>query len=83
MNAARSAAAGKSLIMFSTNFGERLVGDSRVDAGLIEQNLTDLIANFGHLCDRQGLKLAEIVARAAGQYNDETDAKGKQFVRIE
>lgn len=79
MNADRASSAKKTLMMFSTNFGERLVGDSSVEDSLTEQNLIDLIADFGHLCDRQSLDFGGIVSRSAGQYIEETDRKGLQF----
>jgi hypothetical protein len=83
MNNERSEAAKKTLMMFSTDFGERIVGDQGGDDALLEQNLIDLLANVGHLCDREGFVLSDVVRRAAGQYHEETDAKGRQFAWME
>lgn len=47
-------------------------------AEMITQNLTDLIANFGHYCDRNDIEFSEILRRAQFHYDEETNNKGKQ-----
>jgi hypothetical protein len=45
---------------------------------LIEQNLSDLLAQFGHFCDRNGISLQGMLRRAAGHYTEETANRGTQ-----
>ena len=46
---------------------------------LAEQNLSDLIADFGHYCDRAELDMKKVLQIAKGHYEEETDGQGIQF----
>jgi hypothetical protein len=75
MNEQRASAAGETLAFFAMKAGE--LGD---DNGLDEQNLTDLLADLAHYCDREeGLNLTAIWERARTHYEEETGNQGKQF----
>lgn len=41
--------------------------------------LPDLLADFGHWCDRNGEDFGALLKRAAFHYNEETGGKGEQF----
>lgn len=73
MNDQRAEAAGSALDTFTNDMGE--TGE---DEDLDIQNLTDLIADFGHFCDRNNIDFADILRRAQYHYDEETDNKGKQ-----
>lgn len=45
----------------------------------MEQNLSDLIADFGHFCDRAGLRMQSVLRTAIHHYQEETDYAGEQF----
>jgi hypothetical protein len=46
---------------------------------LNQQNLSDLLTDFGHYCDYNGIDLQERLRVASYHYNEETGNKGKQF----
>ena len=46
---------------------------------LLEQNLSDLIADFAHFCDRNGLEMKNVLRMAMTHYFEETDGAGDQF----
>lgn len=77
MNEKRAAAAERALLSFAADFGE--VGEGE---DFTSQNLCDLLANFGHLCDRAGLDIGELLQKARGHYNEETDNEGMQFLGL-
>jgi len=77
MNDKRALAAGKALLYFARDFGET---DDRGNlAEFAEQNFSDLLADFGHYCDREGLAFLDCLSRAARCYAEETDDVGPQF----
>lgn len=71
MNDRRADAAENVLRLFTKDMGEE-------GEGLEVQNLTDLISDFAHYCDRQGIQFAEILRMASFHYNEETDNEGQQ-----
>jgi len=44
-----------------------------------ERNLTDLLSNLGHMCDRDGIDLSRALRLAAVHYWAETAGEGAQF----
>lgn len=77
LNQLRSATAMLAIESFAkTGMGE-LIGGSVMP--LLEQNLTDLLCNIGHLCDREGFSLTNCFHKAQYQYAAETDREGSQF----
>jgi hypothetical protein len=46
---------------------------------IAKQNLSDLIADMGHYCDRNGLRMIEAINIASGHYAEETRYEGSQF----
>ena len=79
MNEQRATSADQTLDFYAQNHGELYptqTDDERRD--LIAQNLSDLFASFAHLCDREGLELADLLRCAANHYNEETDNQGAQ-----
>lgn len=71
MNEERADAARGAVVEFTRTFGEK--------AGGLPQNLTDLVCDMAHLCDREGLQFSAIIEGAKRGYAAETDGKGKQF----
>jgi hypothetical protein len=81
MNDARAEWA-KSTITFFEQYGESPHKDA-TKMGinvLARQNLSDLIADFGHYCDREGYHLNSLIRIAAECYLEETEGKGVQFL---
>ena len=77
MNDKRALAAGRALRYFARDFGET---DDRGDlAEFAEQNLSDLLADIAHFCDREGLDFLNCLTRAALCYVEETENVGPQF----
>jgi hypothetical protein len=70
MNDQRSDWAGDALYHYSNEHGED-------DAD--QQNLSELLCNLAHWCDRNGVSFATALTTAEVHYNEETDHKGKQF----
>lgn len=82
MNGKRSVIAGKVLQYFvDSGFGYKPQRGSTTEerVALIEQNLSDLLSDFGHYCDRNDVDMQEVIRRATNHYNEETDRKGVQF----
>jgi len=46
---------------------------------IAKQNLSDLIADMGHYCDRNGLLMNEVIRIASEHYAEETGWEGRQF----
>ena len=46
---------------------------------IMEQNISDLVGDFGHYCDRAGIDLQECLTIGARRYNEETSNQGEQF----
>jgi hypothetical protein len=46
---------------------------------MVTQNLSDLICNFAHYCDRNNIRISSIISNAQFHYDEETGNKGKQF----
>ncbi len=80
MNTKRAQWAGEVLEFFEV-YGERSHHESTADEqrALMEQNLSDLIADFAHFCDRAGLEMRTVLRTAMGHYLEETDGAGDQF----
>ena len=49
---------------------------------LDEQNLSDMLCDLGHYCDRQKISLQERLRVASYHYIEETDRKGAQFTPV-
>lgn len=47
-------------------------------ADMGEEALSDLLADIGHYCDRNGISLESAICWAASLYREETDGTGKQ-----
>lgn len=77
MNDERAEAAQRAIEAFALDFGEAIA-----DKGILEQNISDLVADLGHLADRFGIDFTTILSRAALHYNEETDNQGRQFLGI-
>jgi hypothetical protein len=77
MNDQRANAGGMTLAYFAMTHGE-LADDNSLDA----QNMTDLLADLAHYCDREGLNLTTIWESAAHHYAEETDNQGEQMDAI-
>jgi hypothetical protein len=73
-NEQRAAAAHRTVEYFADLCGEIGVGKS-----LLEQNMTDLLCDLAHLCDREELSLTSILASAEMHYDAETENTGMQF----
>ena len=69
------------LFAFEETDGEAPYGgiNSEQLTALHEQNLADLLCNFGHWCDRNGVNMQEVIRRAKGHYDAETGNQGVQF----
>jgi len=77
MNDKRALAARRALLYFARDFGET---DDRGElAELAEQNITDLLVDLAHYCDRENLLLRECILRAGRGYAEETKRQGMQF----
>jgi hypothetical protein len=46
---------------------------------MAKQNLSDLIADIGHYCDRNELRMDEVIRIASDHYAEETHYEGLQF----
>lgn len=49
---------------------------------MLEQNITDLLANLGQLCDREALNLKSLISAAQRHYEAESDS-GPQFAFLD
>lgn len=80
MNDKRAKWAGEALHAFEKH-GERPHSDATEEERhqLRYQNLSDLLADFGHYCDRAGLDMRKALQTAKGHYDEETDGEGTQF----
>ena len=80
MNEKRAQWAAEALEAFE-RYGESAEKDSSEEEcrALMEQNLSDLLADFAHLCDRKGLNMTNIIRIAMEHYSEETDCVGDQF----
>lgn len=70
------------VMTFFEQFGETRHQDStaaklRVTAG---QNLSDLLADLAHYCDRAGLSFKDAFLAASSNYEEETEGEGGQLV---
>jgi len=77
MNDKRALAAKRALLYFACDFGET---DDCGELGEFgEQNLSDLLVDFAHYCDREDLSFFECLMRARRSYAEETEDFGTQF----
>jgi hypothetical protein len=80
-NKDRAGWAADALGRFTRNAGEKpwrgITEQKRHE--LKEQNLSDLLDDFGHYCDYEGIDLHARLHAASYHYNEETENKGKQF----
>jgi DNA mismatch endonuclease (patch repair protein) len=62
-------------------YGERVSVDlsTQQQREVTLQNLSDLIADLGHFCDRNGLWMHEAIQIASKHYGEETHHEGEQF----
>jgi hypothetical protein len=77
MNQKRALAAKRALLYFARDFGE--TDDHGELAEFGEQNLSDLLVDLAHYCDREHLSFLKCFLRASGSYADETESLGTQF----
>ena len=84
MNEERADAAGKALAAFTRAAGEKGWKDipEQKQRELDEQNLSDMLCDLGHYCDRQKISLQERLRVASYHYIEETDRKGAQFTPV-
>jgi hypothetical protein len=84
MNEQRADAAGKALAAFTRAAGEKGWKDipEQKQRELDEQNLSDMLCDLGHYCDRTGISLQERLRVASYHYTEETDRKGTQFAPV-
>jgi hypothetical protein len=80
-NDRRAEEAEEVLNQYESAFGEPPYGGISQDqlADLREQNLADLLCNFGHFCDRNGVDMQAVIRRAKMHYDEETAHEGVQF----
>lgn len=76
LNEDRANAAESAIQRFAEDFGETIGGQM---VTLEAQNLTDLLCDFGHYCDRNGIDLQNCIRMAAYNYAEETENVGQQF----
>ncbi len=71
----------RDVLEYFEQFGERPHPDLTTDEerGIAKQNLSDLIADMGHYCDRNGLRMDEVIRIASYHYAEETRQEGAQF----
>ena len=83
MNDRRASEAEEVLNQFESAFGEAPYGGISQEqlADLREQNLADLLCDFGHFCDRNGVDMQAVIRRAKMHYDEETANEGVQFTR--
>jgi hypothetical protein len=80
MNPERARSALRAVVFYALDGGEDFTNfpvDQR--AGIFEQNAADFLADFAHLCDRQGWDYADMLRRAKSHYREETDRQGSQM----
>lgn len=80
----RSAAEAQAILFhYEETDGEAPYGGISAESltSLHEQNLVDMIANFGHWCDRNGLDMQDILRVAKNHYDEETGNQGVQFTQ--
>lgn len=74
-NRARALAALDAVRHFSQSpYGEAITGPD-----VLNQNISDLLANLAHLCDREGFNFPALVDRARNHYRAETGQTGVQL----
>lgn len=78
MNDKRASAARRALLFFARDFGE--TDDEGEISTFAQQNISDLIADLAHLCDRQGIEILRCFSNARSNYSEETENSGGQFV---
>jgi hypothetical protein len=71
----------RDVLEYFEQYGERSHPDltTEEERKLAQQNLSDLIADMGHYCDRNGLGMDEVIRIASGHYAEETKNEGLQF----
>lgn len=62
--------------------GEWIEGERTMSHDMIEQNMSDLICNFAHYCDKKGVSLGEVLRRAKGQYEAESQKPKQEFEAV-
>jgi hypothetical protein len=80
MNEGRARRAG-TVLSFCNRYGETLdyPATKQEVRDNLEGKLADLVADFAHMCDREGLNMARIVRGAARRYSATTDGLGSQL----
>ena len=71
----------RDVVEFFEQYGESPHPKASEDARcrMTGQNMSDLIADCGHYCDRIGLRMQDVIRMASGHYNEETNNEGEQF----
>lgn len=80
MNDKRAQAAERALLAFAEDIGE--IHQRGKLGELAAQNLSDLLADMAHFCDREGISLSKCWSNARSNYGEESDGRGKQFHRL-
>jgi hypothetical protein len=80
MNDERAEWALSTIQAFGTTTGECFYDfDGQERDAILQQNISDLLGDLAHLCDREGVNLRAMLDRAEHHYNEETDNEGEQF----
>jgi len=75
----------RDVLEYFEQYGERPHPDltTEEEREVAKQNLSDLVADMGHYCDRNGLRMHEVIRIASDHYTDETRHEGLQFSSIQ
>ena len=71
----------RDVLEYFEQYGERPHPDltTKEQREMAKQNLSDLVADMGHYCDRNGLRMDEVIRIASYHYAEETENEGQQF----
>jgi hypothetical protein len=73
----------RDVVEFFEQYGERPHPNATEDerCKLAEQNMSDLISDFAHYCDRIGVRMQNVLRTASSHYIEETKIKPVKFCR--
>ena len=71
----------RQVLEFFEQFGERPHWSltTEEERAVAKQNLSDMLADLGHYCDRNGLHMLDVIRIASEHYAEETRNEGQQF----
>jgi hypothetical protein len=71
----------RNVVEFFEQYGEKPHPNASEDqrCRMAGQNLSDMIADFGHYCNRIGLSMQDVIQAATVHYSEETNNEGEQF----